>query len=526
MAKVVLATGVEQLDKEIAHELNRAGVQLACECHYLEGVLPVCVQMNADTVIISPELPGTTSIGEIIVNIKRSPRNIRVILLPGPEDLADSRDLAFNTFSNAAVHDIVFSSPSSAGSRVDVKSVIDRVISPATFAEAEALMKSSIKMPLAATGRPVVVDEVEQPSKHGGGIPNSFKNVFSRRPGDDDRRGGENDEAEGLNWDPDDEGALSWAPEESGDLSAEKDSNNSESVANDSQGDQWVEEDYPVPTDTPWKGKAFFQSRKEEPEKSNICYMPHQLIAVWSPDGWAKSYTALNLAALAASKGFDTALINYDLFCPELDVWFGVKQTGIGDIDEMSVGVMTFWEGHKPEYVASYLRKRDWGISYLPAGNKVGNICVPDMPTDGLEQLLKIIYQRNPGGKPAVTVVDAGRSYEYAPTMAALRQASLVLIPTDGSPAIAAVTKQQIEDLNRLGYNPRFIEVLFTTPGRKVVHVCHERCSVSFDWLAYSLDRAAMKPQCLTVDGRRAWEGVFNQLTPIGPGSGNIFRNL
>jgi cellulose biosynthesis protein BcsQ len=260
------------------------------------------------------------------------------------------------------------------------------------------------------------------------------------------------------------------------------------------------------------------------PEKRDLCYLPHQLIAVWSPDGWAKSYTAFNLAALAAAKGFDTALVNYDLSCPELDTWFGVKQTGIGDFEEHGAGVLTFGDGFKPELVARFLKKRAWGIRYLPAGNRLGNICTSGLDTKDLEQTLKIVYQRNTGGKPAITIVDAGKSYEHASTMAALRQAAIVLIPTDGSPAIAEVTKQQIEELNRLDHSPRFIEVLFTTPGRKVVHICQERCSVAFDWNTFLIDRTAMKPQCLRVDGRRAWEGVLNQLAPTGAGS--ILRRL
>jgi MinD-like ATPase involved in chromosome partitioning or flagellar assembly len=267
-----------------------------------------------------------------------------------------------------------------------------------------------------------------------------------------------------------------------------------------------------------------FRTRKTEPEKGNICYMPHRLIAVWSPDGWAKSYTALNLAALAANKGFDTALINFDLLCPELDIWFGVRQTGIGEFEGNSAGVMTFGDGYETKKMSSFLKKRSWGIQYLPAGNKLGNICAPDFEMDAMEHALKIIYQRNTGSKPAITVVDAGRSYESVPTMAALRQAAIVLVPTDGSPVIAEIAKQQIEGLRRLGNSSRFIEVLFTTPGRKVTHICHERCSVMFDWNDYLIDRAAMKPACLRVDGRRAWDGVLNRLAPTG--SGNVSRRM
>jgi hypothetical protein len=289
-------------------------------------------------------------------------------------------------------------------------------------------------------------------------------------------------------------------------------------------------ESYPaaeVPDPKPRRTNPFFQANKTEPlEKSNMYYMPHQLIAVWSPEGWCKSFTAYNLAALAAAKGFDTALVNYGLLCPELDIWFGVKQTGLTDRgcdDQNNMGVMTF-EGFRPELMLRFLKMRAYGIQYLPAGNKLGNIGTPHgVPLEPLEQTLKVVYNRNTRGKPAITIVDAGRPFEDAPTLAALRQAAIVLIPSDGSPASAAIARQQIEELRRLGYNPRFIEVLFATPGRKAVHICQERCSVAFDWNTYLIDRAAMKPQCLRVDGRRAWEVVLNQLATS---SGNVFRRL
>jgi Mrp family chromosome partitioning ATPase len=300
---------------------------------------------------------------------------------------------------------------------------------------------------------------------------------------------------------------------------------NPDELANESAGGSYLAAEVPEPKPCPTN--SFFQARKPvPPEKNNMLYMPHQMIAVWSPDGLFKSFTAVNLAALAAFKGFDTALINYDLLCPELDIWFGVKQTGLTDRgcdDQNNMGVMTF-EGFRPELMLRFLKMRAYGIQYLPAGNKLGNIGTPQgVPLEPLEQTLKVIYNRNTKGKPAITIVDAGRPFEDAPTLAALRQAAIVLIPTDGSPASAAIARQQIEELRRLGYNPRFIEVLFATPGIKAVHVCQERCSMAFDWNTYLVDRTAMKPQCLRVDGRRAWEVLLNQLAAS---SGNVFRRL
>ena len=84
MPKVILATGVEQLDLDVSRALACHGIDVTHNCHYQEGILPCCRQMHADTVIISPELPGCAGLEEIIGVLRRSPLNIRVILLPGP----------------------------------------------------------------------------------------------------------------------------------------------------------------------------------------------------------------------------------------------------------------------------------------------------------------------------------------------------------------------------------------------------------------------------------------------------------
>jgi Mrp family chromosome partitioning ATPase len=398
----------------------------------------------------------------------------------------------------AGVYDIVFSAPCSDGSTVNAKEVARRVLAPASYAEAEGLLTSGVKIPYRKTsivkGRgQEQVDDVSvrvEPAK--------AECAAIKVDGETEKKIlGEGGNKSFGYWESPD----SKMPEY----------------------DQWDQEPECQP------GNLFFQRRQDSKsgaafqalkvaEDRDLCYLPHQLIAVWSPDGWAKSFTAINLAALTAAKGFDTALVNYDLSCPELDAWFGVKQTGIGGFSEDSAGVLTFGANFEPEIVARFLKKRAWGIRYLPAGNKLGNIGTPVIGMEAMEQTLKLIYHRNTGGKPAITIVDAGRGYEQASTMSALRQAGIVLIPTDGSRAIAEVTKQQIEELKRLGYSPRFIELLFSTSRRKCSHVCQEQCSIAFDWMTFLIEQTDMRPQCLRVDGRRTWDGVFKRLASIGDG--------
>jgi MinD-like ATPase involved in chromosome partitioning or flagellar assembly len=237
----------------------------------------------------------------------------------------------------------------------------------------------------------------------------------------------------------------------------------------------------------------------------DVCYMPHMLVAVWSPTGFAKSFTALNLAAAAAAKGFDVALVNYDFQCPELDVYFGVKQTGLSD--QAGMGVMTFGEDMRPELVDRFFQER-WGIKYLPAGTRLGQIGAPAIDPGKLEIALRNVYYRNgTKGKPALTVVDAGRRYEYAPTLTALKLASVVLVPSGGSFSASTVANDQIDELRRLGYCPRFVE-LFLDSGKKAHGFCRERITVKFDFGEYI---ESMKP---AANRRKDWEAVLGRLAP------------
>jgi diguanylate cyclase (GGDEF)-like protein len=145
MPRVALATGVEQIDAALSEELARRGVECAGECYYREGILPFCRQKKADTVIVSPELPGAADLAEVIVSLRES-GNIRVVLLPGPVDLQESLELAQSVFW-AGVYDLVFSTPSTRGSRVDVKDIAGHVLNPTTFAEARAMLASGGVLP-------------------------------------------------------------------------------------------------------------------------------------------------------------------------------------------------------------------------------------------------------------------------------------------------------------------------------------------------------------------------------------------
>ncbi|MFZ5900386.1 MAG: hypothetical protein ACOYVI_03415, partial [Bacillota bacterium] len=136
------------------------------------------------------------------------------------------------------------------------------------------------------------------------------------------------------------------------------------------------------------------------------CTQPqfHSVLTVWNPSGTFKTWTALNLAVAAARSGYDVALVNLDLVCPELDVWFGIKQSTLERRKENlthGVGLITFGETLPVELVPKMLREYAWGIKYLPAGNKLGNIGTPDFECDTIVKVIQAVAGRD-ASRPAL----------------------------------------------------------------------------------------------------------------------------
>ncbi len=203
--------------------------------------------------------------------------------------------------------------------------------------------------------------------------------------------------------------------------------------------------------------------QESEPPLSHI-------ITVWNPTGSMKTVTALNLAVAAAARAIDTALLNYDLHCPDMDAWFGIKQTSIAQGTEKDAGIMTFGDTLGPELGYKLLREMKWGVKYLPAGNKLGNIGTPDFGGHMQEvQLFKDILKKVRGrntGQNTLTIINAGCSFEYTATYVALAEAEIILIPTTDTPQEAEVITNQLQELSRVGINKLVIELLFTDESK------------------------------------------------------------
>lgn len=197
-------------------------------------------------------------------------------------------------------------------------------------------------------------------------------------------------------------------------------------------------------------------------ERRAVRVFPQVLAAVWSPSGFMVSFTALNLAVAAARTGYDVALLNFNLACPETDFWFGVRQTKPAACRVEDTGVMTFASSITPELALKMLEKRGktWGIKYLPAGNKLGNIGTPDFgegAVDLFREIIAAVHSRE-GEGARLTVVEAGSWFEQPPVMAALSACPVLVVPLLGGPQEKAVLDMHLEELCRLGVKPEVVK--------------------------------------------------------------------
>lgn len=243
------------------------------------------------------------------------------------------------------------------------------------------------------------------------------------------------------------------------------------------------------------------------------------LITVWNPSGFFVSMTALNLAVAAAAEGYDTALINYNFTNPETDIWFGIKQTSAKDADYNDAGIMTFGEAISPELAVKMLKERAWGVKYLPAGNKLGNIGTPDYGEKGAQLLENIIVaiKAREARKPKVTIIETGTWYEQPPVYAALKTCRVLFIPMSGSRQEGEIVKQQLAELKRVEVEPVTVELIFAPEEIKLpAQVCQERLIVPDDRERYLKASATKKPySLLTEGGQEIWRQALKMASNL-----------
>ncbi|RDV81236.1 hypothetical protein [Ammonifex thiophilus] len=104
--RVLLATGLEELDRGIAAQLaKRDEFELAGECYYREGLMLLLRERGADAVVLSPHLPGQVKVSELVRELRLA--GVRVVLLPGGREDKEAVELAQYAVA-LGVYDIVW----------------------------------------------------------------------------------------------------------------------------------------------------------------------------------------------------------------------------------------------------------------------------------------------------------------------------------------------------------------------------------------------------------------------------------
>ncbi len=127
--RVLLATGMERLDKSIAEALGKRGkYEVAGECYYREGLTLLLREKSAGVVILSPHLPGQTELSALIRDLRMA--GVRVLLLPGSREDKDAVELTRKAVALGA-YDTVWDP-------VSPEKIVYRLESPAGLKDAGA----------------------------------------------------------------------------------------------------------------------------------------------------------------------------------------------------------------------------------------------------------------------------------------------------------------------------------------------------------------------------------------------------
>lgn len=476
--RVLLATGIEELDGILAAGLSKAGVEMAGECYIREYVVETAKQKGADTVVLGPHLDGECELIEKVVFPLRL-ADKRVVLLPGSLSDPVAFELGLRAVA-CGVYDIVFDP-------VDAERLVKKLEGPGTLAEALKDLGGS-----AAVAEQIVAEAQKLVS------PGSRAGVFE---------------------------SAAEAGREAGDLgrsltqpaSHEPVTVNREEAKTQPEKAAMQQHRIPAKLD-----KA--TARILPPRETRAAFQPlpsgSRLVTVWNPTGHVKNFTALNVAAAAARAGYDVALLNYDFVCPELDLWFGVRQTGPSDCKPQDAGLATFGESLTAELALKILTERDWGIKYLPAGSKLGYIGIPDFGENAgtLFREITAAVHRREARRPRLTVVNAGVNFEEPATFAALSMCDVILLPLLGFKQEVEVVEQILEELRRVDVKAPVVEVIFTErPGVKSEwRIGGQQVVLLLDSAGYREASRTGRPYCLMYKQKEPeWASVVRTLLQV-----------
>lgn len=117
--RVLLATGIEQLDKDLQERLG----ENASVCYYREAVVAEAGAHAAEVVVLSVSLPGTAAVEDLILELRMA--NRRVILLPGERG---GNERLVRRAVALGVYDLIYDP-------VTIRAVMEHIEHPAALAD-------------------------------------------------------------------------------------------------------------------------------------------------------------------------------------------------------------------------------------------------------------------------------------------------------------------------------------------------------------------------------------------------------
>lgn len=275
------------------------------------------------------------------------------------------------------------------------------------------------------------------------------------------------------------------------------------------------------------------QSRDIPQRGGGTRFVAHRSILVW---GSRRTSTVVNIAVAAARLNFDAVGINLDWEWPILDRW-------IGDPED-NPGPMSMAQEMDPRFALRMLVSR-WDARWLPAGKRMDNSGAPDLlETMGkqraqamLEDTITVVYRRPTGTRPALTVMDAGRSFAELATLAGLEQASHVLLVSTGDTiaddelALQAgwLCRHKITSPDKLIFlstqgtsrlDVRYKDVI---SGRKERVTLISAAELPEDLARYQMSTAKREPEALTPG---PWDDVLRAVVFGGTAGGGVVAGV
>lgn len=139
--KILAATGIESLDAELEKILPGHGMILVNACYHKAVLERVIEITGADTVIISPDLPGDGDLIEIAYNLRVN-KGKRVVVLAGDMRLEETRKLIAR-LASMHIYDFLYNT----GSRkVKAKDVVKKLLNPSDVSDIPSEVRDAVEI--------------------------------------------------------------------------------------------------------------------------------------------------------------------------------------------------------------------------------------------------------------------------------------------------------------------------------------------------------------------------------------------